>query len=140
MRRALVLLFTITVLLASFRSLSACLDVTPIIVDRDARGSSGGVDASCLKCLEQPESCEGIIDQCKQDPRCDPVYGCIVGLACLDLPTLDDKINCSLPCAQDAGILSVNDPVISTYLVGLVGCAQQKCADPCNLSDASLGL
>jgi hypothetical protein len=138
MRRALVLLFTLTVLLASFRSLSACLDVTPIIVDRDARGSE--VDASCLKCLEQPENCEGIIDQCKLDPRCSPVYDCIAALACLDLRTLDDKINCSLPCAQDAGILSASDPVISNYLVGLVGCGQQKCVDPCNLSDASLGL
>ena len=138
MRRLLVLLFTVTVLLGSFRVLSACLDVTPIIVDRDARSIEA--DASCVKCLEQPESCEGIIDQCKQDPRCDPVYICISALACLDLRTLDDKINCSLPCAQDAGILSASDPVIANYLVGLVGCAQQKCADPCNLSDASLGL
>ena len=138
MRRLLVLLFTVTVLLGSFRVLSACLDVTPIIVDRDGRATEA--DASCVKCLEQPDTCEGIIDQCKEDPRCEPVYVCISALACLDLRTLDDKINCSLPCAQDAGILSANDPVISTYLVGLVGCAQQKCADPCNLSDASLGL
>ena len=65
---------------------------------------------------------------------------CIVREACLDLRTLDDKISCALPCAQDAGILSTSDPVISTYLVGLVGCAQQKCAAACNLSDASLGL
>jgi hypothetical protein len=138
MRRLLVLLFAVTVLLGSFRVLSACLDVTPIIVERDA--SAAVADASCLKCLEQPDTCEGIIDQCKEDPRCQPVYVCITSLACLDLRTLDDKINCSLPCAQDAGILSASDPVISTYLVGLVGCAQQKCADPCNLSDASLGL
>jgi len=138
MRRLLVLLFTVTVLLGSFRVLSACLDVTPIIVDRDGRATEA--DASCVKCLEQPDTCEGIIDQCKEDPRCQPVYVCISTLACLDLRTLDDKINCSLPCAQDAGILSASDPVISTYLVGLVGCAQQKCADPCNLSDASLGL
>ena len=139
MRRLLVLLFAVTVLLGSFRVLSACLDVTPIIVERDASAAVEG-DASCLKCLEQPDTCEGIIDQCKEDPRCQPVYVCITSLACLDLRTLDDKINCSLPCAQDAGILSASDPVISTYLVGLVGCAQQKCADPCNLSDASLGL
>jgi hypothetical protein len=138
MRRALFLLLTLTALLGGFRLLSACLEITPIIVERDARAAA--TDASCVKCLEQPERCEGLIDQCRQDPRCDPVYACISALDCLDLRTLDDKINCSLPCAQDAGILSTTDPVVSTYLVGLVGCAQQKCAAPCNLSDASIGL
>jgi len=139
MRRALFLLLSCLALLGGFRLLSACLEITPIIVEKDASGGADS-DASCLKCLEAPETCDGIIEQCQQDPRCDPVYKCIVGEACLDLRTLDDKINCSLPCAQDAGILSASDPVISTYLVGLVGCAQQKCAAPCNLSDAGIGL
>jgi hypothetical protein len=138
MRRTLFLLLTLTAVLGGFRLLSACLEITPIIVERDANVAP--LDASCVKCLEQPQTCEGIIDQCRQDPRCKPVYVCISALACLDLRTLDDKINCSLPCAQDAGILSTSDPVISTYLVGLVGCAQEKCAEPCNLSDAGIGL
>jgi hypothetical protein len=138
MRRAPLILLTFAALLGGFWLLSACLEITPIIVERDASGAPA--DAGCVKCLEQPENCEGIIDQCKQDPRCIPVYACISALACLDLRTLDDKINCSLPCAQDAGIVSSSDPVITTYLVGLVGCAQQKCAVSCNLSDASIGL
>jgi hypothetical protein len=138
MRRPLVLVLTLGALLGGFRLLSACLEITPIIVEKDAGG--GATDASCLKCLEAPENCEGIIEGCQQDPRCNPVYKCIVSAACLDLRTLDDKINCSLPCAQDAGILSLSDPVITTYLVGLVGCGQQKCAVACNLSDASIGL
>ncbi len=137
MRRALLMISTFAVLLGGFRLLSACLEITPIIVERDA---SAPADAGCVKCLEQPDTCEGLIDQCRQDPRCIPVYACISALACLDLRTLDDKINCSLPCAQDAGILSASDPVVTTYLVGLVGCAKQKCAVPCNLSDASIGL
>ena len=119
MRRALFLLLSCLALLGGFRLLSACLEITPIIVEKDASGGADS-DASCLKCLEAPETCDGIIEQCQQDPRCDPVY--------------------SLRCAQDAGILSASDPVISTYLVGLVGCAQQKCAAPCNLSDAGIGL
>jgi hypothetical protein len=60
--------------------------------------------------------------------------------ACLDLLTLDDKIKCGLPCAQDAGIESVTDPVISTHLVGLVACAQEKCAEACNISEGGVGL
>lgn len=138
MRRALFLLLTLTALLGGFRVLSACLEIVPIVVERDARVAA--TDASCVKCLEQPESCEGLIDQCRRDTRCAPVYACISAQACLDLRTLDDKINCSLPCAQDAGVLSASDPIVSTYLVGLVGCAQQKCAEPCNLSDAGIGL
>ena len=137
MRRAPLIISTFAVLLGGFRLLSACLEITPIIVERDA---SAPADAGCAKCLEQPDTCEGIIDQCRQDPRCIPVYACISALACLDLRTLDDKINCSLPCAQDAGIVSSSDPVITTYLVGLVACGQQKCATECNLSEGGVGL
>lgn len=137
MRRALLLFVTLAVLLVGFRLLSACLTVTPIIVERDA---FGGPDAGCLECLQLPDRCGGLIEQCKSDPRCTPVYSCIERDRCLDLHTLDDKIKCGLPCAQDAGIQSVTDPVVSTYLVGLVGCGQQKCAVPCNLGEGGIGL
>ncbi len=137
MRRAFTLVFTFLALLGGYGILSACLDITPIVVDRDAHAAA---DTMCLACLERPENCVGIIDQCQQDPRCMPVYACILREACLDLHTLDDKINCSLPCAQDAGILSSSDPVVSTYLVGLVGCGQEKCAQECNFSEAGIGL
>ncbi|MDB4933493.1 MAG: hypothetical protein JWP87_465 [Labilithrix sp.] len=137
MRRALVLLMMFAVLGAGFRLLSACLTVTPIIVERDA---FGGPDAGCLKCLQGPEACAGLIEDCEGDPRCKPIYACMVRETCLDLLTLDDKIKCGLPCAQDAGIQSASDPVITTYLVGLVACGQEKCAGPCNLSDAGVGL
>lgn len=138
MRRALLLFVTFAVLLAGFRFLSACLTIEPIIVERDASATSG--DASCLPCLEQPETCVGLIEQCQGDPRCKPAFECIERESCFERPTLDDKINCGLPCAQDAGIQSATDPVIATYLVGLVACAQEKCAVPCNLSDAGVGL
>ena len=136
MRRALLLLMTLAALVVGFRVLAACLTITPIIVERDA--STG--DAGCLTCLQDPGTCEGLIDQCQNDPRCKPVYACIVRDTCLDLLTLDDKIKCSLPCAQDAGIVSVNDPVVSTYLIGLVACAQEKCAVRCNLGEGGIGL
>jgi hypothetical protein len=137
MRRVLILLMTLAMLVVGFRLLSACLTVTPIIVERDAYG---GADAGCLKCLDQPATCSGIIESCQDDPRCKPVYACMVRETCLDLLTLDDKIKCGLPCAQDAGIQSSSDPVIATYLVGLVACAQEKCAEPCNISEGGVGL
>lgn len=136
MRRAFVLTLTLFFLVVGLRSMSACLDVEQIIVERDAtRGSAG-----CLACLELPESCAGLIEECQADLRCKPAFACIEREACFDLLTLDDKINCGLPCAADAGIQSASDPVVSVYLVGFVACAQQKCAAPCNLSDGGIGL
>ena len=136
MRRALVLVTTLLGLAAGFRRVSGCLDVTPIVVEHDAKGTDG----SCLLCLQEPQNCRGLIEQCEGDPRCGPVYACMVQEACLDMLTLNDKIQCGLPCAQDAGIVSTTDPVISTYLVGLVACGQERCAAPCNLPDGGIGL
>lgn len=137
MRNAFTALVSIAALALAFRVLSACLAIVPVIVEKDVAVPA---DGSCLTCLERPETCSGLIEACNADVRCKPAYACIVREACFDLPTLDDKINCGLPCAQDAGIQSAADPVISTYLVGFVACAQEKCAVDCNLSDASLGL
>ena len=136
MRRAILLLITLAVLVAGFRMLSACLSVERVIVEKDGSGRSVG----CLLCLEKPEACSGLIEECKADPRCKPAFACIEREACFDLLTLDDKINCGLPCAADAGIQSATDPVIATYLVGLVACGQQKCATECNLSEGGVGL
>ena len=136
MRRAFLLLMTLAVLVAGFRMLSACLSVEQVIVEKDGSGRSVG----CLLCLEKPEACSGLIEECKADPRCKPAFACIEREACFDLLTLDDKINCGLPCAADAGITSAADPVITTYLVGLVACGQQKCATECNLSEGGVGL
>jgi hypothetical protein len=136
MRRALFLTLILASLVAGLRLVSACLTVERIIVEKDANARSTG----CHICLDQAENCAGIIEQCEGDPRCKPAFACIRREACFDLLTLDDKINCGLPCAADAGITSASDPVVATYLVGLVACAQQKCAAPCNLSDAGVGL
>jgi hypothetical protein len=114
----------------------ACLDTTPIIVSTDAFQA----DAGCFKCLEQPENCLDNLQACVDDQRCKPAYDCIVAQSCLDLRTIDDKIKCGLPCAQEAGIESVTDPVVSTHLVGILACGQQKCAEPCNLDDSGVGL
>lgn len=111
--------------------------MTPIIVEED---SAIPPDATCVLCLESPGNCAELIDGCKADPRCVPVYVCMSREQCLDLPTLDDKIQCGLPCAVDAGITSLDDPLVDGYLVALVGCGRDKCAEPCNLADASLGL
>jgi hypothetical protein len=136
MKRALVILGSLLVTLGAIQLCWACLDVTPIVVERDAFDP----DASCLRCLEQPEGCASLIASCQEEARCKPAYACIVAQGCFDLRTIDDKIKCGLPCAQEAGVDNVSDPVITTYLLGLVACGQQKCAVSCNLQDATIGL
>jgi hypothetical protein len=136
MRRRLILFASLALLFGVVRLWAACLDVTPIIVEYDAFDP----DASCLKCLQQPENCATNIAACEEVPKCKAAYACMVAQACLDLRRLDDKITCGLPCAQDAGVESVSDPVVTEHLLGFVECGQEKCPEPCNLVDASIGL
>jgi hypothetical protein len=135
MRRMVVILSSLLATLAAVLLFWACLDTTPILVVRDAFDP----DASCLRCLQQPEGCADLIASCETEAKCKGAYACMVAQTCLDLRTIDDKIKCGLPCAQEAGVESVSDPIVTTYLVGLVACGQEKCAEPCNLIDASIG-
>lgn len=137
MRRSFLLLSSFVIAAALVRFAPACLEITPIIVEKD---SAVPPDAACVLCLEEPGNCRPLIDTCLADPRCVPIYHCMSREACLDLPTLDDKIRCGLPCAADAGVTRLDDPLVGSYLVALVGCAKEKCVVPCNLADASLDL
>jgi hypothetical protein len=116
---------------------SACLDVTPLFVaPKDA--STGVPEASCSGCVTRPSEeggCGADIDKCRQDPACGPVYACTERFACLDKPGIDDKLQCALPCLIDAGITTIEDPVVQ-LLLGVVRCGQERCAIPCNLGDS----
>jgi hypothetical protein len=113
---------------------SACLDVTPIVVPPKEAGS---VDGGCTLCLERPASeqgCREVLDRCRADLGCQPVLACVEALGCFDLPAIDDKLNCGLPCIQDAGITSVDDPRVAGVL-NVVKCGQTTCGVACNLGD-----
>lgn len=121
----------------TMRAMVGCLDVTPVVMARDA--STGGT-VPCVSCLELPSACFSVIDECRRtEPRCTPIYGCMAE-SCLDLPTLDDKIRCGLPCAQEGGVTTVDDPIVAKYMVGLIECARENCTVQCNLQDASVNL
>lgn len=128
---------------------AACVDVTPIHVEKRAPEAAppppvdAGEDAPdanrappCLGCLE--DRCSALTDTCKEDPRCAPAYTCIVHRSCFDLPTLQDKIECGLPCAVEAGISAIEDPVVQVHLAGMIACAQEKCVVECNFGDAAV--
>jgi hypothetical protein len=127
---------TLIALLAAARGIPACLDVTPIVLEKEA--SATPTDFPCLRCLQRPDDGGGCSDEiaiCQNDPRCNAAYACIVAKACLDLPTIDDKIQCGLPCAQEAGVTSLTDPVVGE-VQAVVLCGEQGCADPCHVGDA----
>jgi hypothetical protein len=136
MRRVVLVIATLASALFALRLTVACLDITPIVVEREVSEA----ETECFACLEDPMACGAIIDACYADPRCAPVYACIEKERCLDRPILDDKLLCGLPCAADAGITRIEDPIVDTYLVGLLACAKAKCEAACDLTDASIGL
>ncbi len=122
--------------LFTMRAMTGCLDVTPIVVVHDASRAT----VPCVSCLERANACAPLIDECKAtETRCPPIYACMAA-SCLDLPTLDDKIRCGLPCAQEGGVTSVDDPIVGKYMVGLIECAREKCTVQCNIQDASVNL
>ncbi len=133
--RAIVVVLSFGAVAVGLRVLAACVDTTPIVIDK---GDTFQEDASCLSCLETPAACGELIGQCKADTRCLPVYDCLLAEHCLDLESFDDKINCGIPCAQSEGIVSLNDPVVSTYMAGLVRCSTEQCAIPCNVGDSGV--
>ena len=127
------------VLVGIVRALSGCLDVTPIVVERE---SSALGASECVSCLESPGGCAGLIADCRVDPRfprCGGIYDCMVERGCLASPGVDDKIRCSLPCAQEAGVADVDDPLVTDYLLALLLCAQKECPAACALTEGGVG-
>ena len=116
---------------------SACLDTSPITVIKDA---SVILDGSCTTCLEVPteqHGCLDVLSSCRSDPSCAPILACIEALSCFDQPNIDLKLNCGVPCLQEAGITVVDDPRV-TALLEVVKCGQRQCAVACNLGDAGI--
>lgn len=122
------------------RVVPACLDVTPVYVpEREASAANG---EPCLACLDEPNAdggCRDQIDVCLGNAKCAEVYRCVAANACFDLPTLDDKIFCTVPCLEDAGITTTGDPTVGV-LVDVVKCGQSGCGVACNLGDAGIDL
>ncbi len=128
------------VALILLRAAAACVDMTPLYVaPREASVVDG---APCLSCLELPNGQQGCADEiavCKNDPRCLVVYDCMAHDACLEKIVFDDKIACTLPCLQEAGIVSTKDPTVDS-LLAIVKCGEKGCVTPCGLSEAGTNL
>jgi len=135
MRSPLAVVMTCLVAAAFVRFGAGCLDTTPIVVEKEAASPT---NVTCVPCLETREGCLDIIEACSADTKCRDSYRCMGEVQCLNLPSLDLKIECGLKCVQKAGVTTHLDPVVQTYLAGLVECGARRCADACNISDGGV--
>ena len=78
----------------------------------DGHGAGGFELSVCKDCLMAPEKpgpgCGSAYAACVANPVCDRLIACALG-NCVGGPS-SAFIGCAIPCAQDAGVLSGNDP------------------------------
>lgn len=128
------------VALGIVRLAAACVDVTPVYVaPREAAAIDG---APCLSCLRRPNSELGCADElraCEGDSRCRSVSDCVAENACFEYPFMDDKVACTLPCLDEAGIYTLRDPTVGA-LIDILKCGEKGCRAECSIDDGGTGL
>ncbi|MGH7293443.1 MAG: hypothetical protein ACRELB_00850 [Polyangiaceae bacterium] len=98
----------------------------------------------CVRCLNTPDDaapagCEDEINACLAESACAATYACALVNHCFEQPSFRDIVNCGLPCAEAAGIVTSTDPAL-TLIYDVAVCAQSRCNGPCQIGDAGLGL
>ena len=137
MRRSAIPIAVVSCLTAAalLRLTVGCLDTTPIVVEKEAASPT---NTTCVPCLELREGCLDIVEACSLDTKCRDSYRCMGERQCLNLPTLDLKIECGLECVRLAGVTTHLDPVVQTYFAALVECGARRCGEACNIPDGGL--
>lgn len=112
---------------------SGCLEVNPITVP--PKEASASLDGGCYRCIQQPQNCAAQVETCKADEAgCGLIIECVELSACFERATIDDKVNCGLPCVLEAGVTQISDPRVERLLL-VLRCGQSKCGVACNLGD-----
>lgn len=110
---------------------------------RDAAAPDVYVPPTCVGCLNTPDDaahpgCGSELASCLANSKCAATYACALATGCFQQPTFRDIVNCGIPCAEDAGIMSTNDPAV-TLIYNIAVCAQCSCNGPCAIGDAGVG-
>jgi hypothetical protein len=125
----------------------ACLDPSPYTMPASASDAAPPLDASrdgdaaivttCTTCLQTPDTpgpgCADEVAACKASAKCNVALECALANACFERGSLEKLVACGLPCAQDAGIVSNDDPALS-QAYDLFHCAGTTCGGPCHLN------
>lgn len=67
---------------------------------------------------------------CGKDGRCTNAFQCLEFASCIEGRSRDEAVSCGLPCAQQAGITTQEDPS-AKLLLGLLDCAVAQCPTDC---------
>jgi hypothetical protein len=123
-------------------AVSACADpsITLSVADADGgpprdAGGEGGFDlAACQACMAKPDKpgpgCKTEYDPCIASSKCDGVLTCIYGKGCFGGKS-SQFLTCGIPCVMEAGILTNNDPALTTS-TNLFECVVNgECAPDC---------
>jgi hypothetical protein len=119
--------------------LAACVDTTPLL---DAQPVDGGraeagivaeasVNTACTECvLGDDGPCRPQYDVCAKDTKCKALMDCFIGIGCLTVISLQDRIACADPCLKSAGVVAGSDPALQIGLQ-LNVCSLDKCKQVC---------
>jgi hypothetical protein len=101
-------------------------------------GADVDLRGPCQRCVEAPDDaagggCASILTNCNASPKCAGTYQCVLRAGCLTKGVYRDIINCGIPCAEEAGIVTQTDPAIPLVL-GVTNCVStgpcgKVCAD-----------
>jgi hypothetical protein len=140
--------------MGALAGLAACLDMSannyvvpveeaappPPVVDAGEDAPDVDMRPPCVQCLETPDQpgpgCATELGECRGDPKCNATYDCVIAKSCLTKGDQKKIILCGLPCAQEAGILTQDEPS-AVLILDIVACIQASCASPCKIGDAA---
>ena len=109
---------------------------------RDAAAPEVHVPPTCVGCLNTPDDaaspgCGTEIAVCLANSECAATYACAVATGCFQQPTFRQIVNCGLPCAEDAGIMSTSDPAVQ-LIYNIAVCASCNCSTICAIGDSGV--
>lgn len=109
---------------------------------RDAAAHDVYVPPTCVGCLGTPDDaaapgCGSELALCLANTECAATYACAVATGCFQQPSFRAIVQCGIPCAEEAGIMSTNDPAV-TLIYNIACCATIRCVGTCSVGDASL--
>ena len=99
----------------------------------DADNEPDMANARCRACLgaanDPGPGCADELMRCGP-PRCSAMFECGYAAGCYFMPTINESVQCQLPCVGP--IIGTDDPAI-VPLTQLVMCAYAKCAEACTV-------
>ncbi|HMJ10988.1 MAG TPA: hypothetical protein VK524_06250 [Polyangiaceae bacterium] len=119
---------------------ASCLDASP--VDYTAAADAGSRDGageaskaeSCRACMLAPEQpgpgCAAAIAPCVDDEKCWAIVECTLTTGCLEYGSLNPRVECGIPCVEQVGITSFNDPSVLRS-IAIQECTLAACRSAC---------